>query len=100
MAEPPNVLLTTRQMKARVCPACGARHDSFTHIAQPNEMKAKAPRPGNLTICDGCSTLLVFTETGFRLANDAEIAAKKADPFFMMIWRNHMMRTATKARKI
>ena len=48
------------------CPTCGDIHDAAVEVAGRGR-----PRPGDLTVCFGCGTILVFTE---------KLAERRAEP--------------------
>jgi hypothetical protein len=54
--------------------------DGATGLSLDREPSERpVPRPGDLTICAHCATVLVTTAKGFRLATDADLAPLDPD---------------------
>jgi hypothetical protein len=59
------------------CPACGAILDGATSV----DLDGAMPRPGDVSICAYCASLLVYSdELHPRFPTDAELVDITADP--------------------
>lgn len=67
-----DVFLHTSRQPVRTCPTCGATHNAATGISGDNERPV--PEAGDITMCAECLTMLVFTDDGYRLAEESDLA--------------------------
>jgi len=63
-----------RDDRARECPVCHRICDAFQQLSLEPE-PAVMMKPGDITTCAYCGTLLMVTTIGWRPATDEEIAA-------------------------
>jgi S-DNA-T family DNA segregation ATPase FtsK/SpoIIIE len=59
----------------RACPHCGRVNELVDGITTTNQ-----PKPGDVSICYGCTRIGIFTETGIRVPRPAELRQLAADP--------------------
>ncbi len=52
--------MKTTRLPESLCPYCGQRFDAAT-AADPNKSDA-VPEPGDITVCIGCASILVFNK--------------------------------------
>jgi len=72
LGDRPAVVHTDRTAP-RPCPTCAATLDAFTAISIDPEHPTPALAVNDITRCDHCSSVLVVTTIGFRLATDADL---------------------------
>lgn len=53
-----------------VCPVCHTELDAATNVEDD-----QAPKPGDVTICVYCATVMEFTEGGLRIMSQEELDA-------------------------
>lgn len=68
------VVISTNKVKTIVyeCPVCRMRLDGASCITDANPVQ---PQPRCLSVCVGCASILVYTETNLELATEDVIAA-------------------------
>ena len=74
--------------RPRQCPACLTIHDAVTEISTQHKAPGPPqPKPGDVTFCSQCGTVLVFTRDNFRIATAEEHAALSPDLHRVMeVW--------------
>lgn len=52
-----------------ICPYCGVQG---THVHQETNGYPTPPEPGDISICNTCAGIAIFTEIGLRLPTESE----------------------------
>jgi transcription initiation factor IIE alpha subunit len=69
--------------RATECPTCGAKLEEYSSVS---DRIAAKPRPGHVTVCVACTSVLVYTKNmKLRDATAREIAVVMADPMVSAI---------------
>lgn len=63
----------TVRLPPRPCLVCRKPLDAATGASTDPADPQPRPAPGDVTVCAYCDTPLVFTDTGFRFATDADL---------------------------
>jgi len=67
------IFIKMDRTRLRHCPTCRARLDGATGLSKDPADQARM-KPGDVTVCAYCSSVLVVTADGFRLAVEADLA--------------------------
>lgn len=72
-AERRRAYVHTSKTAARSCPACARILDASTGVSIDDADRRPQPKPGDVTACAYCGTILVYAAEGFRLATSEDI---------------------------
>lgn len=73
MIQKGSAFIFTSETARRNCPVCHHHLDAATGVSTDSTDPQPTPAAGSVTCCAYCGTILVYLDTGFRLATDADL---------------------------
>jgi hypothetical protein len=94
MGKEPAFIHTELADRSRECPVCHRVCDAYTAVSVDADDPVPSMKPGDVTLCAYCGTILMVTTIGWRPATEAEVADLSPNLRTLLFsWKPHGRRT-------